>query len=127
MKYLKYIFLCNLLTTRTHCHLIINNKKLLELAKPILDRFAIVFKYLIGYTWLALRNEESIIKTRIRDTDRFVFDLETVNNLPMYPFSHQDINLNPYACVLLDNKLIDDVKKIVLELMVGSEEIITSN
>jgi hypothetical protein len=106
-EYLKYIFLCNLLITRTHCHLVINNKKLLELAKPILDKFTIVFKYLIGYAWLALRNEESIIKTRIRDTDRFVFDLETVNNLPIYPFSHQDINLNPYSCVLLDNKLID--------------------
>lgn len=105
--YLKYSFICNLLITRTHCHLIINNKDLLIKAKPIFDKFKIVFKYLIGYTWLTFRNEETIMKSKIKDDERFIFDIETAEHLPIYPFSHDNINLNPYACVLLDKELIN--------------------
>ena len=105
--YLKYSFICNLLITRTHCHLVINNKELLINAKPIFEKFQVIFKYLIGYTWLTLRNEETIIKTKIKDNDRFIFDIETAEHLPIYPFSYDNINLNPYACILLDNQLIN--------------------
>ncbi len=106
-EYLKYSFICNLLITRTHCHLILNNKKLLEMAQPIFTKYKIVFKYLIGYAWLTFRNEETLVKTRVKDDDRFVFDIDTANKLPVFPFSYDDINQNPYACILLDRELIN--------------------
>lgn len=106
-EYLKYIFLSNLLISRAHCHLILNNKELLQKSKPIFDKYEIIFKYLMGYAWLTLRSEEVLIKTKTQDNSRFVFDLETVEKLPIYPFSHEDINLNPYACALFDNNLIN--------------------
>ncbi len=104
---LKYSFLCNLLISRSNCHLLLSNSKLLIKAKPILDKYEIVFKYLINYGWLTLRSEESLMRTKTIDTDRFIFDLETAENLPVYPFTHEDINLNPYACALFDLNLMN--------------------
>lgn len=106
-EYLKYNFLCNMLCTRTHCHLILNNIEILKMSKPIMDKYKGVFKYLFGYAWLTLRQEESFKKSKTSIKDRFVFDADTANNLPVFPFAHDDINQNPYACILLDNKLMN--------------------
>ena len=43
----------------------------------------------------------------MKDDDRFIFDLDTVNKFPMFPFSYDDINQNPYACVLINNNIMD--------------------
>ncbi len=106
-EYLKYTFICNMLVTRTHCHLVLNNPELLQIAEPIFTKYKVVFKYLIGYAWLTFRNEEALMKTKIKDDARFIFDIDTANKLPVFPFSYDDINQNPYACVLLDNELIN--------------------
>lgn len=105
-EYLQYSFISNLLCTRTHCHLILNNQKLLEITRPIFEKYNIVFKYLIGYAWLSFTIEERINK-KIKDDDKIVFDIDSANKLPIYPFSYDDINQNPYACVLIDNKLMN--------------------
>ncbi len=104
---LRYNFLCNLLVSRAHCHLILNNRELLIKTKPIFEKYEIIFKYLINYAWLTLRSDETLSRTKTIDADRFIFDLETAENLPIYPFSHEDINLNPYACAMFDLKLMN--------------------
>ncbi len=104
---LRYNFLCNLLVSRAHCHLILNNRELLIKTKPIFEKYEIIFKYLINYAWLTLRSDETLSRTKTIDADRFIFDLETAENLPIYPFTHEDINLNPYACALFDLKLMN--------------------
>ena len=106
-EYIKYLFVSNMLCSRTHCHLILNNKEFLELSKPLFDKYKLVFKYLIGYAWLTLKNEEYHIYHKITDTDRIVFDIETASLLPVYPFSYDDINQNPYACILIDKEVLD--------------------
>ena len=106
-EYLKYSFLCNMLCTRTHCHLILNNKELLIEAKPIFDKYKAVFKYFIGYAWLTFRQEEGSKKSKITESDRIVFPIEAASLLPIYPFAHDDINQNPYASISLDKKLMD--------------------
>jgi hypothetical protein len=109
-EYLKYSFITNLLCTRTHCHLIINNYELLTIAKPIFDKYIVVFKYILGYTWLTLMNEERILNTKIKDNSRIIFDINTANKLPVFPFSYDDINQNPYACILVDHEIINMLK-----------------
>ena len=106
-EYIKYLFLTNLLCSRSHCHLILNNQELLRLARPFFDKYKIIFKYLIGYAWITLKNEEYYIYHKIKDTDRFIFDIDTANQLPIFPFSYEDINQNPYSCVLVDNDVMD--------------------
>jgi hypothetical protein len=106
-EYLKYNFLCNMICSRTHCHLILNNMELLKLATPLFEKYKVIFKYLIGYGWLTLRQEEVSTRNKLKDNDRVIFDIDTVNNLPMFPFGLDEINQNPYASVLLDNELMN--------------------
>ncbi len=105
--YLKYSFVCNMIVSRRHCHLILNNKEMLEMIAPMISKYETVFKYLIGYAWVCFRNEETIMKTKIKDDERFIFDIDTASKLPVFPFTFKDINLNPYAAVLLDKELIN--------------------
>lgn len=104
-EYMKYIFIANMLCSRSNCHLILNNYELLKLAKPIFDKYKIVFKYLIGYAWITLKNEEYYNFQSMKDTDRIVFDIDTANLLPVFPFTWDDINQNPYASLLIDKKI----------------------
>ena len=106
-EYFKYMFICNMLCSRVHCHLILNNYELLQIIKPLLDKYTLTFKYLIGYSWITLKNEEYNVYNKIKDNDRIIFDINTANLLPIYPFSYDDINQNPYAALLLDNELIN--------------------
>lgn len=106
-EYMKYLFISNMLCSREYCHLILNNKEFLELSKPFFDKYKLVFKYLIGYAWLTLKNEEYHIYHSMTDNDRIVFDIDTAKLLPVYPFSYDDINQNPYASLLIDKKILD--------------------
>jgi hypothetical protein len=102
--YLKYSFICNMICSRAHCHLILNNNELLSLTEDIFNSYSGIFKYIIGYAWITFRLEEGIKKTNIKDDDSFVFDIDTANKLPVFPFSFDDLNQNPYSCLLLDNQ-----------------------
>lgn len=106
-EYLRYDFLCNMICSRVHCHLILNNYELLKLAQDIFTKYKVAFKYILGYGWLTLRQEEITLRNRLKDSDRIIFNVETANLLPIYPFGLDDINQNPYASVLLDNDLVN--------------------
>lgn len=106
-EYLKYMFVSNMLVSPSHCHLILNNKQFLELSKPLFDKYKLMFKYLIGYAWITLKNEEYHIYHKMKDVDRIVFDIDTAELLPTFPFSYDDINQNPYACLLIDKNVLD--------------------
>jgi hypothetical protein len=106
-EYLQYKFICNMLCSRSHCHLILNSFDFLKIAKPFFDKYKIIFKYLIGYSWITLINEEYHIYNKINDSDRIIFDIDTANLLPVFPFNWNDINQNPYATVLIDKDVLD--------------------
>lgn len=106
-EYSKYSFIANMVSSKNHCHLVLNNVNLLQLVEPIFQKYKPIFKYLIGYGWLSLRIEESLKKKNITHNDRFVFNLETANKLPIFPFSYDDINNNPYACILINNNTMN--------------------
>ena len=106
-EYLKYSFVSNMLCSRVHCHLILNNIELLRMLKPMFNKYKIIFKYLIGYAWISLKNEELNIYSKMTDSDRIIFDIDTANELPIFPFSFDDINQNPYASILIDSIAMD--------------------
>lgn len=41
----------------------------------------------MSYGWLTMYLEESIKKTQITINDRFIFDIETANKLPHFPWN----------------------------------------
>jgi hypothetical protein len=105
-EYMKYSFLVNLLCSKKHCHLVLKNKQLLINSKPIFDKYKIAFKFFMSYAWMTFVCCELFSKV-INDDDEYIFDLETANLLPKYPFSYEDINQNPYSCFLIDNNSLN--------------------
>jgi len=100
---LEYDLLNNLLVSKDYCHLVVNNKEILETSKVIFDKYPHVFKYTMGYAWLTLYLEECLARSRSQKDSRFVFDIHTASKLPVYPYVYSDLKQNPYMSVLIDN------------------------
>tara|TARA_Y100000768_G_scaffold68896_1_gene48330 strand:- start:2591 stop:4972 length:2382 start_codon:yes stop_codon:yes gene_type:complete len=134
-----YFFVSKLTLTKEYCHLILNNKKVLTLLNDnnylkfrfnqtynisFIDKYILLFKYIIGYAWIIFYTEESIKKSHIVETDRFVFDIETANLLPSFPFLNNNPKSNPYFTLLINTELLDYANNIN---SFGSFKIIGSN
>jgi len=121
-----YNFITTLMSSKKYCHLIGNNPFILNklsekglhgLCKynaqsvctkiSMFDKYAPIFKYIIGYMMLTMYLEESIKKTFILSTDRFVFDINTASKLPYYPYDLSDQHTSPYLPILVSNKVLD--------------------
>ncbi len=100
---MKYMFVNNMLASKEYCHLIANNKEILETLKPMFNKFQHVFKYTFGYTWLTFYLEECLARTRAHKKSRFVFDIATASKLPVFPYALDNLKQNPYLTVLIDD------------------------
>src|SRR5207245_2506298 len=65
-----------ILISKDLCHLVINNKQVLEKMKPIINKYKPLYKYLFSYVWLCMYLEECIFKTKTTKNSRYVFDIE---------------------------------------------------
>lgn len=115
-----YLLLCNVLLSKEYCHLLLNNgyaldklmdRKLFNDKCPddqrsLLDKYAPIFSHLWSYGWLTMYLEESIKATRIKQTDRFVFDLETASKLPYFPMNPEDPLSCPYLPIMVNNEVL---------------------
>jgi hypothetical protein len=95
-----------LLISKEYCHLVLNNKSVLDKMKPIIDKFYHLYRYLFGYAWMCFYTEECIFKTKTTNENRYVFDIETVHRLPVFPVINKDLHLNPYITSLVSKKVI---------------------
>lgn len=100
---LKYDMLHNFMISKDYCHLIVNNKNILENSKDIINKYLHVFKYTFGYSWLTLYLEECLARSKSVKSSRFTFDIHTANKLPVFPFTYTDIKQNPYVTALIDD------------------------
>lgn len=94
-----------LLVSKDYCHMVLNNKTVLTRMQPLFKKFMPLYKYLFGYAWNAFYIEECLWKTRATCNSRYIFDINTANLLPVFPFCDEDIYQNPYVTLLIDNKL----------------------
>ena len=106
-EYQKYLLFCNLVVSKKHCHLALNNKQLLNEMLPTINKHDSLFRYIIGYAWLRFYTEECIKKTYIKTTDDFVFELDIASKLPMYPFILSNPQLNPYMPILVSKDTLN--------------------
>jgi hypothetical protein len=85
-----------------YCHLIVNNKSALEYIESS-DMFKQSNSYpvestydqIMQHAWLSLYMEESIKKSNIKQSDRFIFDINTASALPFLT--------KPFLTVMIDN------------------------
>jgi len=118
----KYYLIMNCMISKELCHLVINNKYILDKInssdiihndRSFLQKYGHIFKYALGYTWLTLYMEESIKKTFIEKKDRFIFDIETASKLIWYPYSKENLNICPYLPILIEKETLNSEKNIL--------------
>ena len=101
----RYHLIMNLLSSKSHCHLIINNRELLEKIKSsnFVKTHYYIFRYVLSYAWISLTMDEFITKTNMTNDDRFVFDIQTANLLPQMKLNIY--NKSPYLPVLISDSV----------------------
>ena len=108
----KYYLICNLLVSKIYCHYVLCDNDVLTANDKIFRKYKPAFRYLIGYAWVSLFMEEHIRKTRAKQTDRFVIDINTAAALPIFPFNIEFPYLNPYFCCMVSDDLMNTLKNI---------------
>ena len=101
----RFMLFCHLLISR-HCHLVINNFRVLELMKGDIKIFAPLFRYLLGYTFITLSFDETIKKNVLTNDDPSVFEINTAANLPQFPHCKAIPKYNPYSQMLLSDTVL---------------------
>jgi hypothetical protein len=96
----------SLIKSKEYCHMMLNNEKILNKVKPLFDKYGPVYKYLLGYTWQCFTIEESLMKTKSTKKNRYVFDINTANKLPVFPFIIEDLTQNPYITIQVNQKVL---------------------
>lgn len=103
----------SLLLSKQYCHLVLNNQSVLDKMKPIFDsKLIVLYNYLFGYAWANMYIEECIVKTRTKNTSRYVFDINTANKLPFFPYCEENIIANPYCVLPVDKKVFNVTKNL---------------
>lgn len=96
-----------LAVSKEYCHTVINNKDILIQMKPLFNKYLPVYKLIFGYAWLSFVLEEYIMKSKSTIDHRFVFDLDTAQHLPFFPFIFDDLHQNPYIVAPVDLSVIN--------------------
>ena len=111
----QYYLIMNCLISKDLCHLIINNKYILNKINAsnkfkdnssFMQLYGQLFRYYLGYAWITMYMEESIKRSFIKSTDRFIFDIDTASLLPWYPYTVQNIHVCPYIPILVAHDIL---------------------
>jgi hypothetical protein len=95
------------LTSKNLCHMVLNNKNILEKMQPIINKYLSFYRYSFGYAWMSLYVDECIFKKKTKIDNRFVFDIDTASKLPFFPVCAEDLHLNPYFTVPISKSTLD--------------------
>lgn len=90
------------LVSKDYCHLVLNNLDVLTKVQPLFEKYAPIYKVLIGYAWASFWIEENIMGVKVTKNFRHVFDINTANKLPSFPFTFEDLTQNPYLSLLIN-------------------------
>ena len=100
-----YLF-ANMMVSKKYCHLVINNKDILEMMSDEIQSNVLLYRYLMGYSWLRFYFEESIKKRNLTIEDDVIFDIDTASKLPVFPFSMHQPKMNPYMPIMVDDTIL---------------------
>lgn len=96
-----------LLTSKKYCHLVYNNKRVLDRNADLFSKYRAYYSYALYYAHLSMYLEESIMGIKTHKRHRHVFDIETASSLPTFPFTKNDLKRNPYLTIILPDEEID--------------------
>ena len=96
----------SILVSKESAHLLFT-KDCLEYISKIVEKYPGAYKYSLGYAMLTMYLEECIFLTKSTKQSRFVFDINTANKLPVFPFIASDYKQNPYVSIMIHNEQLD--------------------
>jgi hypothetical protein len=82
-------------------------KDCLQFLSKLFDKYPGAYKYSLGYAMLTMYLEECLFLTKSNKNSRFVFDINTANKLPSFPFIATDYKQNPYVSIMIHNEQLD--------------------
>jgi len=100
----RFLLFSNLMVSKKYCHLVVNNYHILNLMASEIKRFAPLFRYLMSYAWIRFYFEECIKKSYVKQSDEFIFDINTASKLPVFIFNHTKPKQNPYMPILVSDE-----------------------
>lgn len=102
--------LVNMIISKEYCHLVLNNENILEIFNKLsISNFSEnTIRKMIGYGWISLYLEETIKRSFIDSSDRFVFNCDVASKLPVFPFNLSRLKENPYLPILINDKLFSE-------------------
>ena len=106
-KKLLYDIFNAMLVSPKYCHMVINNQFVLtQMHDFFKSKLIIIYKYLIGYAWLTMYQSECFVGTNTTKDHSFVFNINTANKLPFFPYCNNCIHDNPYCSLLVNEHII---------------------
>jgi hypothetical protein len=108
----KFFLFSELIVSKKHAHLVVNNEHILTTMYDTINKHALLFKYLFSYAWLKFYFEECIKKSFVCTSDDFIFDINTASKLPVFPFNHKKPKENPYMPILVADVELNPDKNI---------------
>ena len=96
-----YAIFRKILLNKNLCHLVLKSKFLIKL------KFTVEIEKLFRYSYLTLLIEENIKKSYTKFSDRHIFTLRQLENLPVYYTEPDEILTHPLYPQLIDEKTIE--------------------
>ena len=98
-NYEKVLLVMSIMAMPIYCHLIINNKSVLQFIKDscMFKDSPNTYSYLMQYAWLSFYMEESIKKSNIKESDRYILEIDTAAALPKMT--------TPFLTAMIDNDI----------------------
>jgi len=102
--------LVNMIISKEYCHLVLNNENILEIFNKLVNLHFLenTVRKMIAYGWISLYLEETIKRSFIDTSDRFVFNCDVASKLPVFSFNFSKLKENPYLPILINDKLFSD-------------------
>ena len=95
------------LISKDLCHFVLNNEYILTIMQPIFNKHLPFYRYLFGIGWLTLYAEECLGKIYTKESNRYVFGINTASKLPYFPMCTEDIHLNPYITLIVETNKVN--------------------
>ena len=106
----KFLLFCQLTISKEYCNLVINNIYILNMMKPYINKYPHIIRYILSYAWIKFYIEECITNINIKESDTFIFDIETASILPLFPFNYNKPKSNPYMPILVSDQVLQSNK-----------------
>lgn len=109
----QYYLIMSLMVSKSHCHLIVNNKDILQYLYDCkyYNKHYHAFRYALSYAWVSFYKEEQYKWRKMDITDECVFDIHTASLLPYMPTNYISEThgpskaVSPYLPILLNSHL----------------------